>query len=390
MSESTLSANKGRQEYDYIIAGTGCAGLSLAVHMIHSGQFSDKKILLVDKEEKQKNDRTWCFWETEPGLFDSIVYKKWESAWFYGQDLSRKLELAPYEYKLIRGIDFYTYSFNLLRQQSNFEIRTGDIQAIKSEAGQSWIQLGEEKIFANYIFNSILFEKPVLKKKEHLLLQHFKGWIIETAKPAFNPSEATLMDFRVSQRHKTTFVYVMPFSETSALVEYTLFTEKLLEPLQYEEELKIYIERFLKIDSYKVTEEEFGIIPMTNHQFPLTDGNIINIGTAGGQTKASSGYTFRFIQKHAASLVECLVKTGNPFIKLPSGTKRFKFYDSTLLHILRYNKLPGDKIFTQLFKKNKPQQVLRFLDNESSLTDELKIISTLPTLPFLKAALKQL
>ena len=358
--------------------------------MIHSGQFTDKKILLVDKDDKQKNDRTWCFWETEPGLFDSIVYKRWESAWFYGQDLSRKLELPPYHYKLIRGIDFYTYCFNLLRQQPNFEIRTGDIKAIKSETGQSWIQLGDEKIFATYIFNSILFEKPILKKKEHLLLQHFKGWVIETEKPAFNPGEATLMDFRVSQHHKTTFVYVMPFSETSALVEYTLFTEKLLEPLEYDDELRKYINRFLKVDSYTITEEEFGIIPMTNHQFPMGDGNIVNIGTAGGQTKASSGYTFRFIQKHAASLVESLVRTGTPFIKRPAGTKRFKFYDSTLLYILKHNKLPGDKIFTELFKKNKPQQVLRFLDNESSLKDELKIISTLPTWPFLKAALKQL
>jgi lycopene beta-cyclase len=75
---------------------------------------------------------------------------------------------------------------------------------------------------------------------------------------------------------------------------------------------------------------------------------------------------------------------------LPKTAKRFRFYDNTLLHILYYEKLPGHEIFTQLFQKNKPQEVLRFLDNESSLTDELKIISTLPTWPFLKAAIKQL
>lgn len=278
----------------------------------------------------------------------------------------------------------------MIRQQPNFEVRIGDIQAVKNENDKSWIQFEGEQIFATYIFNSILFEKPVLKKKEHFLLQHFKGWVIETEKPEFNPGEATLMDFRVSQHHKTTFVYVMPFSETTALVEYTLFTEKVLEPLQYDEELKNYIKSFLKINSYKITEEEFGIIPMTNHQFPLTEGNIINIGTAGGQTKASSGYTFRFIQKHSAQITESLVKSGTPFRKQSAAAKRFRFYDSTLLYILQRNKLPGDKIFSLLFKKNKPQQVLRFLDNESSLKDELKIISTLPTWPFFKAALKQL
>ncbi|MEP6700743.1 MAG: lycopene cyclase family protein, partial [Bacteroidota bacterium] len=159
---------------------------------------------------------------------------------------------------------------------------------------------------------------------------------------------------------------------------------------QYKEGLKKYIEEFIKPGSYKIIEEEFGSIPMTNHKFPAVDGHIINIGTAGGQTKASSGYTFRFIQKHSARITESLIKKGNPFIVLPGGAKRFRFYDSILLHILKHKKLSGDQIFTRLFKKNKPQQVLRFLDNESSFSDELKIISSLPAMPFLKAALKQL
>ncbi|MDZ4794076.1 MAG: lycopene cyclase family protein [Bacteroidota bacterium] len=376
-------------KYDYIIAGAGCAGLSLAVHLIQSGKFSDRKILIVDKDEKQKNDRTWCFWETSPGLFESVVYKQWGNAWFYGEDFSRLMDISPYQYKLIRGIDFYTYCLDLIRQQPNFEIRTGAIKEIQSSAGQSWVQIDEDKIFASYIFNSILFEKPLLKEKDYYLLQHFKGWVIETEQPVFNPGEATLMDFRVNQQHGTTFVYVMPFSTTRALVEYTLFTEQLLAPAQYEEGLKEYITKFIGIDNYQVTEEEFGVIPMTNYKFPAANGGIINIGTAGGQTKASSGYTFRYIQKHVARLVENLIKRNNPFIPLPGGPARFKFYDSTLLHILKNKQLPGDKIFTRLFKKNKPQQVLRFLDNESSLADELRIISSLPTLPFLKAAIKQ-
>ncbi len=376
--------------YNYIIAGAGAAGLSLAVHMIHSGQFRDKRILIIDKEDKKKNDRTWCFWETKPGLFEQVVYKKWDAAWFYGKDLSRLLELNPYQYKLIRGIDFYEYAIGLIHQHSNFEIRKGDIQEINTGEGKAWVTLGGEQIDAEYVFNSILFDKPVLRKKEYYLLQHFKGWIIEAAQPSFNPSQAILMDFRVKQQHGTTFVYVMPFSETKALVEYTLFTEKLLSPQEYDEGLRTYLREFLALESYKVTEEEFGVIPMTNHKFPLSKGNIIFIGTAGGQTKASSGYTFRFIQKHSAAIVESMIKTGKPFALRPPGTRRFKFYDSVLLHILQHNKLPGDKIFTRLFQKNKPQQVLRFLDNESSLKDELKIISSLPTWPFLKAAIHQI
>ncbi len=222
-----------------------------------------------------------------------------------------------------------------------------------------------------------------------LLLQHFKGWVIETAKPSFNPEEATMMDFRVHQLHGTTFAYVLPFSNTSALIEYTLFTKNLLEDKEYDKELKNYITEFLKIDDYVIKEEEFGIIPMTNERLSFKGQDAWMIGTAGGQTKASSGYTFQFIQKQSKQIVDFL-GTNRSLSNFPATPARFRFYDNTLLHILFYNKLPGDKIFSQLFKKNKPRHVLRFLDNESSLQEELKIISSLPTWPFLKAAIKQL
>lgn len=356
--------------------------------MIHSGHFSNKKILLVDKEEKKSNDRTWCFWEKEAGLFEPVVYNRWKQVWFHSNNFSRLLALQPYEYKLIRGIDFYNYCFNLIRQQPNIDILFGSVSNIVNDGKNARLEVNGEKYSADYIFNSIIFEKLKLKKNEYYLLQHFKGWMIETEMPVFTPGEATLMDFRVDQHHGTSFVYVMPFSATKALVEYTLFTEKLLEPSAYNESLKEYVSKFLKAGTYKILEEEFGVIPMTNHRFPVADGNITNIGTAGGQTKASSGYTFRFIQKHSAAIVEKLMTQKHPSVK--QASRRFLFYDSVLLNILKHKKLPGEKIFSSLFKKNKPQHLLRFLDNESSFGEEMKIISSLPTGPFLKAAMKQL
>ena len=71
---------KPKLQYDYIIAGAGCAGLSLAMHIIHSGKLQDKKVLLIDKDPKNSNDRTWCFWQSEEGLFEPIVYKEWQKA----------------------------------------------------------------------------------------------------------------------------------------------------------------------------------------------------------------------------------------------------------------------------------------------------------------------
>ena len=123
--------------------------------MIQSGKFDNKKILLVDKDTKQRNDRTWCFWETQAGLFEPIVYKKWSHAWFHNKDFSRLLELAPYEYKLIRGIDYYNYCLGLIESSRNITVRYGYVEKLGDDNEGTHVLFDGEKIYAEYIFNSI-------------------------------------------------------------------------------------------------------------------------------------------------------------------------------------------------------------------------------------------
>jgi lycopene beta-cyclase len=263
----------------------------------------------------------------------------------------------------------------------------GEAEHIVSNGNETYVMVDGKKIKGKYIFNSIIFQKPALTDRHLWLLQHFAGWFIETDKDVFNPESAMLMDFDTDQSMGTAFFYVLPFSKTKALVEYTLFSPALLKPVEYETALRNYITETLQISSYTVYEKESGSIPMTNYHFPKGENKIVNIGTAGGQTKASSGYTFRFIQKHSARIADSLAKAGNP--TPATDTARFVFYDSVLLRILSERKLEGREIFQRLFEKNGAANVLKFLDNETSLTEELPIISSLPTLPFLKAAIKQ-
>jgi lycopene beta-cyclase len=355
------------------------------MQMVDSGAFRDKKILLVDKDPKQANDRTWCFWQQEEGLFESIVYKQWQRLWFYGDNYSTELHLEPYHYKMIRGADFYRYCFERIRAESNIDILFEEVQEVFSNS-QTGVVVNGKKIYADYVFNSILFKKPLLRSNEYWLLQHFMGWVIETPCDSFDEQVGTLMDFRIDQSKGTAFCYVLPFSSRKALVEYTLFSPGLLEQHEYEEGLHDYITKHLSLSSYEVIEKEFGVIPMTNYKFPSTQNKIINIGTAGGQTKGSSGYTFNFIQKHSKAIVASILETSKPFIS-PSP-ERFRFYDSVLLKVLSDGMVPGINVFTELFKKNDVHNVLRFLDNETTVAEELKIISSLPTLPFLQAGMK--
>jgi lycopene beta-cyclase len=378
------------KHYDYIISGAGAAGLSLLMRLMQHPVFHTKQILVVDKAPKNTNDRTWCFWEKEAGLFEPVVHHQWQQVHFFSNYYSSLLDLHPYQYKMIRGIDFYQYVIQAAAAHANIEFLFGEIEAVGNEGNRALVVVNGERYTASYVFNSILFSKPNIPANKYFLLQHFKGWMIETPVPVFNPSEATLMDFLVSQQHGTTFVYVLPVSSTKALIEYTLFTKELLPNEAYEQALHQYVRDHLHIHDYTIVEEEHGVIPMTNISFTRNVGRVINIGTAGGQTKASSGYTFQFIQKQAAQLVNELLLFGEIRHQHKLFDRRFKLYDSTLLNILHNKKLGGDSIFADLFKKNEPARVLRFLDNESDLEDEINIMASVPSGVFVKAALQEL
>lgn len=387
-----------QKQYDYIIAGAGCAGMSLLMRMVVDPFFASKKVLVVDADNKQHNDRTWCFWETKPDLFESIVHHQWKKLDFYSNQYSSELSIDPYTYKMIKGIDFYNYVKGKTAALPNIEWRKATVKKLVDTTFEfigtndlAGIELIDgETIYADYVFSSILFEPIKAAAHEYHFLQHFKGWEIKTATDCFDSSKAVFMDFRVSQEHGTTFMYVLPTSANTALIEYTLFTEELLEDDAYNKALKKYINEQLRINDYEILHEEKGEIPMTTKKFPHAKGRNIFIGIAGGQAKASSGYAFKFIQKRTERLIEALKKGNSLSLGKTKNDSKGHLYDAVLLNVLHYRKMPGDEIFSAIFKGNKASNVLAFLDNESSILTDLKIMNSVPTGIFLPAALREM
>jgi lycopene beta-cyclase len=376
--------------YDMIFLGGGCAALSLLVRLLDTTQFSHFRFLVIDPSEKKSNDRTWCFWERGEGYFESLVYKQWAQLNFYGPATSIDLDMSGYRYKMIRGLDFYRYCMDRLEQSGRVEWIREAVTSVQSHSDH--FRINGQALTAAVVFNSIYRPTPARVD----LLQHFKGWTIETQSPVFDSARATLMDFTVSQQAGTTFVYVMPYDERRALVEYTLFTRQLLSEADYEAGLRQYISAQLGIgDRYRVTEEEFGVIPMTTRRFRFFEEGIFNLGMAGGQTKASSGYTFQFIQKQSQQLVALLSDEpadnwAGALQHYQPDPARFHFYDRVLLNVIDGGHLSGQQVFTRLFERNPAHAIFQFLDNETDLMQELRIISSLPVFPFMRAAIKSI
>ncbi len=381
---SDCSLPSSMKHYDYIIAGAGCAGLSLAYHLSLS-PLREKSVLLIDQAHKTANDRTWCFWEREKGPFEEIVFRQWQQAYFYGNEFERLLDLGDYRYKMIRGEDFYRFTQAALAKIPAVEWLYGEITDIEEGKNTATVTINGESYSADWVFDSrFKLEALPRKKGYHYLLQHFKGWEIQTEKPVFTPDRATLMDFRIEQHNEARFVYVLPYDEYRALVEFTIFSGNLLSDGQYEQAVADYLDRYLSIQEYQILHKEFGVIPMTDHPLPLARSKrIVFIGTAGGQTKASTGYTFRRIQQHSQAIVQALITFGTP--QVSPHAARFDLYDSMLLNLMEKNRYAIREVFTHLFRDNSPGQILKFLDEETSFAEELKIMSTTPSIPFLKA-----
>jgi lycopene beta-cyclase len=375
------------KHYDYIFTGSGLAALMTVYKMIQSGDFSDKSILLIDEDAKKTNDRTWCFWQEEQSIWEQSITKKWALALFASEGFSRDLELKPYQYNRINGLDFYNQVFDLISKQKNIHFLNEKVTDINELQTHVYVATETQNFTGDKLFNSIYRKFEVESQTKYpVLQQHFIGWFIKSKEAVFNPAQATFMDFSVEQKGNTRFMYVLPTSTTEALLEYTLFSHQLLAKSEYETEIQNYIAK-LGITDYEITEKEQGSIPMTCYPFwKKNTHRVLNIGTSGGWTKASTGYTFKNSDKKSTQLIPFLQKKTD-FRKFHKRTK-FWFYDLLLLDILDRKNDLGATIFSSMFKKGSPALIFKFLDEETSLYEDIKVILKCPKTPFIMALLR--
>lgn len=377
------------KDYDYILTGGGMAGLSLAYQMLNS-PLKHKRVLIIDREPKTENDRTWCFWAQTGSLYDPILFRDWDKLNFHGPGFSKTYNLAPYRYKMLRGIDFYQHTQGVLRQVENFHFLYGDVEAINSQADGASATVDGQHYQADWVFDSLFLPGEFHPKSEdyHYLWQHFKGWVIKSEEPVFDPDVPTMFDFRTPQDGAMRFIYILPFSPYKALVEITLFSGKLLSDEAYDQAIRLYIQEHLSSISYQVIEMEQGKIPMTDQSFPRFPAPFqMTIGTKGGRVKPSTGYAFWRTQQDTQAIVESLITYGDP-THIPADRKRAQVFDSLMLAVMDKNGGRMAEIFTDMFKKNPIQRIFRFLDEESSLIDELGIVTSVSPGPFLKALIQ--
>lgn len=366
------------ERFDIIVAGAGLSG-SMLLRALDQAGLGGARVLLVDRRERQEDDRTWCFWETRPGPFEPLVSHTWEELRVFGPAPAhpgRRLQLAPYRYKMIRAGDFYQVMGAWLEARPQVERLTGEIEAVGEEDGQAFLRLGGRHYRADWVFDAVHMPSGPPPEPYRLLLQHFLGWEVQTTRDRFDPGCATFMDFRVPQLQGTCFVYLLPTSPREALVEYTVFSEHPWPTEAYEAQLRDYLSGVVGVDDYRVVRTETGVIPMTDRPFAARRGErVIAIGTAAGMVKPSTGYAFGRVWQHAKALASALASDGRPWLPTPRWS-RHAWMDAVLLRALAAGELDGAAFFSRLLLRNPPPRVLDFLDERSRLAQELAIMAT--------------
>lgn len=374
--------------YDFIIAGGGASGLGLAYTM-QSSSLRGASTLIVEREAKDRNDRTWSFWANGPTRFDHLVYRSWDRLEVISDTFHRTFDLSPYQYRMIRGIDFYNGMREALETAPGVTFLRDRVTEIKDTKDRSGAEVLVDGVpyGARWVFDSTFKPSDYYRgpARYHYLKQHFKGWEIETPVDTFDPSVVTMFDFRTPQKGCMRFFYILPYSRRRALVEYTLFSADLLKPNEYDRAISEYLENVRRIPKYRIESVETGVIPMTDRPFPRKLGErIMAIGTRGGLVKPSTGYAFLRMQKDNAAITEALCNLGSPF-PVPTTPWRYRWYDTIMLQVMHRQGDRMAQIFTALFKNNSIQNIFRFLDEEAPLHENLRLILSLPKTPFLKA-----
>jgi lycopene beta-cyclase len=357
--------------YDFGIIGGGLSGLLSVYRMVQDPWYADKKMVVIETHADKANDRTWCYWEAGEGEWDALLHHHWKQAMVRSSEDEKVLALAPYSYKMLRSADFYAHVKSFLKGCDNVEWRVDHVQQLIEHPSYVEVVAASGTLRCKHILSSVVgLNAPMQPNRHRHLLQHFGGWFIQTDQPMWDDSVATLMDFSVVQLDGVCFMYVLPTSAHRALVEFTVFGPHAWSMDAYESLMADYL---LQLGcTYTIVEKEMGAIPMTVYPF---EGNntprITHIGSAGGWTRPSTGFTFQTSCRRSLDLIERL-KNGQP----PSSawSNRHRTYDAVMLELMSEYPQKGVDFFMQIYKEQPIDRVFRFLDGHSSFWDELVIM----------------
>jgi lycopene beta-cyclase len=407
-------------EVDVAIVGAGGAGLSLLLALERTARRAGVRpptIAVFDPVRRREPDRTWCWWmpadaATDPASssadLDRLLTRSWSRLELVDRaGAASEYDLGALRYVMLRSDTFYAAAEAAMQRLAAVGAtgrpgRSGPggqagvlrfdepVDGVDDGPEVAVVRAGSVRLRARWVFDS----RPAAPRRpgSTMLLQHFRGWTVRFDRPRLDPELATLMDFQVRQPARgVAFGYCLPLDDRRALVEYTEFSRERLPAADYDRALGAYLRQRWDVEpgrGVEVEAVEDGVIPMTDASFAGRVGaRVFRLGTAGGATRASTGYTFATMNRQADLVAGLLVAGRTPVPPTPYPA-RHRWMDAVLLRALDQGYVRGPELFTEMFARNPSDRVVRFLDGRSGPLDELALMRTTPMPAMLRATIE--
>ncbi len=383
--------------YDIICAGGGGAATAVLHALAHldlsGGLARDLSVLVVDPvplADTAARHRTWSFWAEGTPSVAPAVTASWRHVRVRGPRSDLLLDLDPLRYHLIRSTDLAELTEDRAARAPHLHVtRVHAAVTSVSQRGTTtsvtWDGGGAEG-------GLVLDSRPSAPARAPSVWwwQHFRGWLLPPG--AVGETTASFMDFRTPQPQAgLSFGYLLPLPDGRALAEYTEFSPDRLDDAGYDAALRSYLDLLGVAGNVTPEHVETGAIPMTDAQFTRRPSSrVLRIGTAGGSTRGSTGYTFAAMLRDGHAVALWAAAGGpardTPVDVAPPYPARHRWFDSVQLQAMAGGWVNGPDFFTGLLRGQPASRVLRFLDGTTSLAEEVAVMSAAPTLPMTLAA----